>query len=397
MRRPSTALLGLALLAVGRLLLAARLGLSADEALAWTHAQAQPWADPLVALGWGAPQGLGLRFGAVVLSAAAAAVAGLVGGGLGVALVGSMLAGLVTSGVGPFGGLWLGWLLVHVAAQKDLPWMAAMGVFLAVVAHASGLATALVLFGLASEQRRRWLGPLGCTGLLLCAWSLLPGVATRLAADLSLHPPDLDSLGPLYGFLLPFSVAGALFLHRTDPAGWWLGIPGVLLGVGVLGNSLLAAGPVSVLALSALSLGARWRRGASVVVGVNAMVSGLVMLHLVWPLGNPSADPRAAFVGGAVLADSVEAWGVEPVYAANAGDAALLYLHTGLETGPLPDEPILPSLYVRVWSADLPLPTDAQGLPRSGPNTVSAWLDTADPRVAVPVRRWQVYQLGDAP
>ena len=397
MRPAPIALLGLILLCLGRLVLASRLGVSAGEALLWT--EARPWADPLVAVGWGAPDALGLRLSSVLLSTAAALVAGALGGGLGVALLATPLAGLVACGVGPAAGLWLGWVGVHAAARRGQPWWGAAGLLLAVSAHASGLAAVLVLAGLPAEERRRWLLPLGCAGLAVSGWLVAPGVGARLALDLASGPPDLDSLAPLYGLLLPFAVAAGLFVRRSDPAGWWLGVPGVLVAVGGLGDALLAAGPVSVLALSALRLGPRWRRAASLVVGMNAAATGLVMVHLVWPLGSPTSDPRAAFVGGAVLADSVDAWGIDTIYTADPGDAALVRLHTGLDAGPLPPAPslpVLPSLYVRAWRGEAPLPTDALALERSGPNDVSAWLPTPDPQVARPVRRWQVYQLGQA-
>ncbi|MEC7946934.1 MAG: hypothetical protein VX265_05155, partial [Myxococcota bacterium] len=42
-------------------------------------------------------------------------------------------------------------------------------------------------------------------------------------------------------------------------------------------------------------------------------------------------------------------------------------------------------------------PTDQRGYDRSGPNTVTAFVPTTDPRIPRPVARWQVFELWSKP
>lgn len=379
-----------------RLALASHLELAGAEALALRAATEQPWVTPVTALSALGTTEATTRLLSALLATGAAAVAGVAAGPLALALVAAPIAGIAACTVGPAAGLWVGWLLVWSGARVERPWVAAGGVALAVVSHGVGVLTLLGLAAVPSPVRRHWAVPMGAVGLALVAWCALPGVLDRLVADLVPQAGWADGrvsgLLPLFGLHVVLAV-GAGVVRRLDPVAWWLGMPG-LVGAVAMGEPLLAAGPLSVLACAGLDLGPRWRRAASVVVGINAVGSALLAVHLAWPLASLQDDPRATFVGGPTLTDSVVAWDLEPVYCEDPDDAALLWFYGGLDAGPVPPEPVVPSLYVRPWAANLPLPTDASGLDRGGPNSVSAWVSTPDPLVDVPVRRWQVYRLG---
>ncbi len=132
--------------------------------------------------------------------------------------------------------------------------------------------------------------------------------------------------------------------------------------------------------------------------GVGLVLSGLTAIHLYVPLVDVEGDPTARLGVGEVLAQSVRAWEVSPVYTSRYQEAALLCFY-GVEAYALPVDrmdqfdlwPVRwapAALFVRPWRGASTVSVDAFCADRGGPNVVSQF--NADGSLYA---RWQVYEV----
>ncbi len=234
------------------------------------------------------------------------------------------------------------------------------------------------------------------------AWYTLAGLcAGAILTSLPLwQPPSLDaSLGLIRQLGLASIPAAAWMLaslafrprERADLlafVGAWLA---TLLALAFAMPELMAIPALSALfSLSRASL--RWQSALGLAAGPGLLLSLGLAAHHLQPLVSLDPDPRAAFVGGRILGESVAAWGVPQVWCEEEADAAWIRFYAGLapHIGAPPADSA--GLFVRPWSTGRP------NLPRlDGPHAVSAWLDGPRHDQSVLVQRWQVYAFGATP
>ncbi len=148
-------------------------------------------------------------------------------------------------------------------------------------------------------------------------------------------------------------------------------------------------------------LSARWRRMAWVGIGFAVVSSGLLTVHALRPLWPIPRDPTLSLVGGEVLGEAVQAWGVEPVYTTRYQEAAWVRFYGGIHAEVLPGAgrtnqfDLWPrrgdpshALFVRPWRKTPPHRLEAWWSDREGPNTV-----VAPDALLRRAGRWQVYEL----
>ncbi len=188
---------------------------------------------------------------------------------------------------------------------------------------------------------------------------------------------------------------------------WWTSAP--VLVFFTLAASLARAEPNwaapawvgACLGLSTVA-GPRLLRAAWVGGWFAAILSALVLVHLVVPIVAVRGDPTARLGVGRTLAASVEAWGIEPVYTTRYQEAAILQYYEGLDARALPgvdrtDQFDLwparwaeQALYVRPWRGGNSATIDPFCDWRSGANDVAE--RNADGSL---IDRWQVYEVRD--
>ncbi len=150
-------------------------------------------------------------------------------------------------------------------------------------------------------------------------------------------------------------------------------------------------------------MSARWRRIAWVGIGFAAVSSAVLTVHALRPLWPLAKDPTLSLVGGEVLGEAVQAWGIEPVYTSRYQEASWIRFYGGIHAEVMPGTgrasqldslPRWPAperaLFVRPWRRSPPHKVEPYWGDREGPNTVVA------PDVLL--RRaghWQVYELKD--
>lgn len=261
------------------------------------------------------------------------------------------------------------------------------------------------------------LGLLGFTTteppLIAALWALCLVAAQRGRAVLASLPallillclPDRATPSPVVLLDLirqagPMAIPGAAWLlhglarppsERADR--WALG--GALLGT----LASFVSGLPSLMAIPALSAifalsraTPRWQVGLGTAAGPGLLLSLALFAHHLQPLGSLDPDPRASFVGGRSLGEAVAAWGRAEVYAQDPQDAAWIRFYGGLPVRSGSPPPGSEGLYVRPFAA-APPPFDRTRHPFDGPNDVTAWLDGPRPGQTVLVHRWQVYAL----
>jgi len=443
-------LLLLGLLLVARLVVASRPGLAADEAYYWTWSQQLAWGyfdhPPLVA--WL------IRASTAVLGGTELAVRGL-----------SVLAGVLAVGllavssrrpwitalacaVMPLfavGGilatpdvpLALGWALAVFGVLRGGRWwlLVGVGLALAILGKLTGLLLVpLLVLARPGAWRSRW----PWLGMALALLLLLPWLAwmashdwitllyqadhglalggSELATAADAPRPGLAGLGDfLVGqaglvsplLLLCFLAFWAVgWLERgAVRMWWWLSFPVFAFFAGA---SLLAGSepnwpaPAYLAACMGLAhLSTRWRRVAWVGIGFAGIGSTLVLVHALRPLWPVPRDPTLELVGGEVLGQAVQAWGVEPVYTTRYQEAAWIRFYGGLHAEVLPGPgrssqfdlwPRHPepehALFVRPWRRSPPHRLVELWDEREGPNTV-----VAPDLLLRRAGRWQVYEL----
>ena len=418
MKRWALAVLALATLL--RLWLAGSLGLSADEAYYWSWGLEPTWDHPngvglLIDLGclvFGDTQ-LGVRAGGLLLQAAALAVllwherwsAGLL---LLLAAPAVLVVGLLAV---PDVGLLSFWTLAVVALERDKP---------AISGLCAGLALwfklpAVLLIGalLLAHRDRKGLTAAGI-GLLLGAPALaLQALYGGLGfqADHGLGRGDgglgplLELLGAQLGFLGPllfFGAFGWIWKGRRD-AWWWTAVLalGLFLPASLLsrpeGNWLL---PFSLAALVGLSRSTgRLGRVAEWGGAFALVMSLLVFVHALRPIWRLPRDPLDQLRMGPVIAQSVEAWGVQPVLCERYQEAAWIAFYAGIETTTVPERGRrdqydlrpreLPerTVFVRPASTRERIDTEDLYPQRSGPHLVTA---RDEHRIFA---EWQVFEV----
>lgn len=141
----------------------------------------------------------------------------------------------------------------------------------------------------------------------------------------------------------------------------------------------------------------RTTRAGWVGAGLGAVLSAFVLVHLHKPVVDLPNDPTARLGVGGVLAESVEAWGIEPVYTERYQEAALIRYYEGLEAYALPGVGRLDqydlwpirwsdrALFVRRWRSGDAMPSDPFCADR-GEREVA----TERNALGEPLERWQV-------
>ncbi|MFH1467020.1 MAG: glycosyltransferase family 39 protein [Pseudomonadota bacterium] len=439
------ALLLAAALVVVRLVVAALPGLAADEAYYWAWGQAPAWGylDHPPGVAWLVRAStdlfghgeLGVRALGVLLGAAALAVLAWTSRRpwLSVAAAASLplfaLGGLLAT---PDVPLIFGWALALAGVVRGGRWwlLAGLGLGLAVLGKHTGLLLfPLLLLARPREWRTRWpwLG-FGLALLVLAphvAWlAQHDWVTLRFQAGHGLGVgegavegrPGLGGLGAYLagqvGLVSPLLMLcfGAFWAVGWLEKGivrlwWWLSFPVfaffALASLFARSEANWAAPAYLAASLGLAHLSTRWRRVAWVGVGMAAVASALAMAHAVRPVLPIQRDPTLSLVGGRILAEAVEAWGIEPVYTARYQEAAWIRFYGGIDAEVLPGSgrpnqfdlwahAAVPAraLFVRPWRRAPPRQLDPYWAHREGPNTV-----VAPDALLRQAGRWQVYVL----
>lgn len=424
---------GVALLV--HLLLAQGLGLVDDEAYYWTWAQqlSTGYFDHPPAIAWLIGGGsalagdteLGVRLLPVLVGAAAALFAAAASPApVTVALLLATapltaLGGVLATPDAPLVG---GWALgLWAASGRRWGWLGvAWG--LCMLGKYTGLLLVPLLL-LAEPRALKTRGPYLAAGIAFLVY--LPNAIWNLQHEMVSWRFQLDHVGqagrPLEVLAAQVGLAGPVLFaaavawwgvgwrgSRLERLCWWTSLPLLALAVWAGGEANWAA-PAWVSVIVGLSCRAgRWSRLSSVAIGANGALCGLVLLHLVHPLIDLPKDPLDRLRGGRVLAESVAAWGLKPVYASRYQEAAQIHFYAGIPAHALPGEgrpdqydlwpmPETPAgaraLFVRPWRASTTTEIERAGFQRSGPHVVGAYADTTDPLRPVAIATWQVYEV----
>jgi hypothetical protein len=238
----------------------------------------------------------------------------------------------------------------------------------------------------------------------LLSWSFQLGHVGQEGSPWAFVGAQLGLLGPIAPVALLWLVVG----WRGSPLErvcWWSAAPLLLIAVWAGGEANWAA-PAWIGPLIALSTrGGRWLQAAWVSVGLGGVLSALALVHFLVPLVDLPQDPRGRLAGGKTLADSVEAWGIQPVYTSRYQEAALIHFYSGIPATSLPDlgrpdqydlwpQTLEPhALFVRPWRGTDPVATEALGYSHGPANIVSAFLSMPSGKDRL-IARWQVYEIG---
>lgn len=371
----------LAAITIARLVVAATTGIVEDEAYYFTwsehlaagyydHPPGVAWAIALSARVLGATS-LGVRGGPILLGAlgVGALARRAKDPVLFVLLVGTIplytLGGVLAT---PDAPMLAGWALALAGALGDRWVLVGVGAGLAGLSKYTGWGLWPLLF-LAAPGRWRVMIPGLLVTLLLLAPNLLwnaghdwisvkfqagHGLGGEGATSRSAPGPlgALELLGAQVGLAGPLLFGAAVAAWGVGRKsvlpgpltgarlGWWTSLP--VITFFSLAATLARSEPNWVapawlgVALALSEATGRLRRAAWMAVGVGGVLSALVVLHLYRPLVDVEGDPTARLGVGRDLAESVQAWGVEPVYTERYQEAALIHYYEGLETYALP-------------------------------------------------------------
>lgn len=438
-------------LLAARLLLAGTTGLVIDEAYYWTWSQhlAAGYFDHPPGIAWViaasealfGPTSLGVRATAVLLSVGAIALLlpyahdRLLLIGLCAATPLAALGGLVAT---PDAPLCFGWALALAGALRGGTggWLiAGVGAGLAGLGKYTGWGLWPLLFlGAPREWRRMLPGMVVTLGMIApnlwwnaahdwvsLRFQVHHGLGGGVGATSSAAPGlggALAFVGAQVGLVGPvvFGAMGAWWTRgwRGDRAAklcWWTSLPPVLFfsfaAMFARGEANWAA-PAYVGALVGLARAAadghrRVARAAAVGMWMGLALVALLVVHVYHPLVRLPNDPVARLGEGEGLAQSVEAWGITPVYTTRYQEAAALAYYRDVEAYALPgvDRPDQydlwpirwgsPALFVRPYRSGLHLNSDAF-CPEHGIPDVD---DGGGHVVTEPDgQRWQVYVVG---
>jgi len=392
---------GLAVLAVAtalRLVLAARLGLAADEAYYWT------WSEDLALAYYDHPAGvagliragttvlgdteLGVRAGGLILQAVALGVLlwhhdwsrGLL---LLFAVPAVVIPAVLAT---PDVGLLSFWILAIVAAERER-WL------LAGVLAAAALwfkLPALILIGVLAMRSWRT----GLLALALGAPSLAGHALFQLDHGLGRGNgglgPMAEFIGAQAGFLGPLLfIASAAWLVKGPRDRWWWSGVATLVAFG--GAALFSRGegnwglPFCLAAVVGCSrLQCRWARVAEWGGWTGGLLSVGALVHAVSPWLPLERDPLDQLHQGRVIGEAVGAWGVEPVLAERYQEASWVRFYGEVDATTVPgagrasqfdlDRDALPeaTVVVRPRRSGDAWPTDGLYTERSGAHEVHA-------------------------
>jgi 4-amino-4-deoxy-L-arabinose transferase-like glycosyltransferase len=431
----------LGLLTAARLAFGGSFGLAEDEAYyaVWSERLAAGYLDHPPAIAWLIRGGLsllgpteqGVRLLPLLLGGLTAAVASRLSPerGLLIALFSTMplfaLGGMLAT---PDVPLLAAWALGLFAAERGAWPAVGLAAGLAMLSKYTGLLL-LPLLVLAEPAALRRRGPYIAALIALLVY--LPNAVWNVSNDLvswrfqwahvgagtdrlGLFAAQLGLGGPL---LFPALLAWAAVGWRGDNLErrcWWASVPVLLLAVASGGEANWAA-PFYVGGLIGLSRRAgRWSRAAWMGLGVNGLLSGVVVLHVLHPIARPPVEPRAWLDRGQNLGDSVAAWGASAVYTSRYQEAALIDFYGGEALGgvrprPLPGlgrptqydlwepeaaEQLAPSaLFVRPERQSEEIATDRLGYSHGDAHRVSAYIDGIDPLHPLAIAQFQVYEV----
>lgn len=421
-------LLLVAILAV-RLVVAATTGIVEDEAYYWV------WSTRLAAGYYDHPPGVAWciaasarLFGATSLGVrGACVVAGTLAvlpllrhtprPGLFVLLVGTLplytLGGILAT---PDIPLLVGWA-VALRGALDGNWLlAGLGAGLAGLGKYTGYGLwPLFVLG-APREWRRMLPGFGVTLAVLSpnlGWNathdwlslgfqLHHGLASKAGGALAFFGAQVGLVSPIV--FVALLVSPGWRGNREDRLLWWTSVPVVafftLAATRGSGEANWAA-PAYLSGVLALSRGgARLVRAGAAGAGLAALLSALVLVHLYVPLVTIPHDPTARLGLGRDLAQSVQAWGVSPVYTSRYQEAALLRYYAGVDATALPgvDRPdqydLWPTpwaehaLFVRPFKSGATLASDPFCADHGPANVV-----TEHDVTGAVLERWQVYEV----
>ncbi len=330
--------------------------------------------------------------------------------------------------------LLFGWALCLAGLVRGGRWwlVAGLGAGIAILGKHTGLVLLpIMLVSRPRDLRTRW----PWLGLGLVALVLLPHgvwlashdwITLRFQAGHGLgiggaEPAAMPGLGGLLSFLggqiglvspllfLCFAAYWAVgWMDRGVVRLWWLlSFPVFLffaLASMVAPSEANWAAPAYLGAAAGLAhMSARWRRIAWVGIGFAAVTSAVLTVHALRPLWPLPKDPTLSLVGGEVLGQAVQAWGIEPVYTTRYQEAAWIRFYGGVHAEVLPGAgrasqiDAMPrmldperALFVRPWRTSSPHKVEAYFDSREGPNTV-----VAPDMLLRRAGRWQVYELWD--
>jgi 4-amino-4-deoxy-L-arabinose transferase-like glycosyltransferase len=433
-----------ALVLVARLVVAATTGIVDDEAYYWTWSEhlAAGYYDHPPGIAWliapfaalFGPTSLGVRAGPVLVGTLA--VAALLPAARDKWLLVVILAGMPLYTLGgllatPDAPLLAAWALALAGAIRGDWLLAGVGAGLAGLSKYTGWGIWPLLFLGAPRQWRAMLPGVALT-LALLAPNLLwnahhDWISVRFQAGHGLggagatshEAPGLggalEFLGAQAGLVTPvlFGAAVAFWTvgwrgDAVDRLCWWTSLP--VLGFFTFAATL-AHGEPNWAAPAWLGVGVglaratgRIARAAWIGAGFAAILAALVVVHVYVPLVDLPNDPTARLGAGRVLADSVQAWGVEPVYTERDQEAAIIHYYEGLETYALPgvaradqydlwpvrwaDDAHPDALFVRRARGGDKLPSDPFCADRGSVNTVTERGEDGGV-----LERWQIYEV----
>ncbi len=435
-------LLVLGAVLVVRLGIAATMGLADDEAYywAWSERLAAGYYDHPPAIAWLiAPfaeifgrTSLGVRAGPVLVGTLAVLV--LLPAARDRWLLVALLVGLPLYTLGgllatPDAPLLAAWALALAGAIRGNGWVTGLGCGLACLSKYTGWGLwPLLLLG-APRQWRAMLPGMALT-LAMAAPNLLwnaehdwislrfqlgHGLGATASAAATTEAPGwlgaVDLLGGQAGLVGPmlFLCAIPFWLKgwrgdAVDRLCWWTSLP--VLAFFAFAATRTHGEPnwpapawLGVCVALARTTG-RLARAASIAAGFGLILSALVLLHLWTPVLAFPNDPTARLGNGRTLAQSVQAWGVEPVYTERYQEAAIIRFYEGLETYALPGVARVDQydlwpirwaeggLFVRRARGGDTLPSDPFCPDRGSVNTL-----TERSASGAVLQRWQVYEV----
>lgn len=239
----------------------------------------------------------------------------------------------------------------------------------------------------------------------LISWHFQLNHVSEPVSRLAFGLAQLGLAGPV--LFLAF-VAWWAVAWRGDPIErlcWWSSLPLLAIALWIGGEANWAAPALIGPAIGLARRGGAWARAGWVGVGVSGALSAVLAIHAVHPLFRLAQDPTDRLRGGRTLGASVAAWGIPDVYTSRYQEAALIQFYGHVRAFALPGQgrpdqydlwpvELAPhALFVRPWRGAAPMAMADLGYDTPGPNTVSAYANTAEVLVPRLVGRWQVFEV----
>jgi hypothetical protein len=215
-------------------------------------------------------------------------------------------------------------------------------------------------------------------------------------------------VGPL---LAPLALWAGLLAGRRGEAQdrllLWMSIPVLLIGALTGGKAnWLAPGWLGLLLLlSRLQPGQPGERHLGPAIGLNAVLSGLLLVQLLHPIYSLPVDPRDRLSGGRQLGEAVRAWGPTLVYTSRYQEAALITFYGGVPARPFPGDRRLSqydlwptpladqAFFLRPWRGEDITRPEQQGYQLGEGQEILALVEGARPDRPRAVGRWQLWRI----